>query len=96
MPEGKPGASVVAVKRVAELDYYNLSFTDLKSYVGLTNNKTTAVIWYLGVKDDTTLYKQIVIGKSRFDRYSAQAIKAIQDALKETTVEEFWERWKAK
>jgi hypothetical protein len=96
VPEGTPGASVVAVKRVVELDYYNLSFTDLKEHVELTSNKTTAVIWCLGIKDNKALYKQIIIGKSRFDRYSAQAIKTIQDALKETTVEEFWERWRSR
>lgn len=96
VPEGTPGASVVAVKRVAELDYYNLSFADLAGHVGLTTNKTTAVIWCLDIKNDKNLYKQIVIGKSRFERYSAQAIKAIQDALKETTVEEFWKRWRAR
>lgn len=96
VPEGTPGASVVAVRRVGELDYYNLSFTALKEHVGLTNNKTTAIIWCLGIKNDKALYKQIVIGKSRFDRYSAQAIKTIQDALKETTAEEFWERYKSK
>jgi hypothetical protein len=96
VPEGTPGASVVAVKRVDELGYYNLSFTDLVRHVGLTNNKTTAIIWCLGLKGNATYHKQIVIGKSRFDRYAPKAIEAIKTKLEETSADDCWEQWKNK
>lgn len=96
VPEGTPGASVVAVKRVSELDFYNLSFTQLSEHVGLTNNKTTAIIWCLKIKDNSTFYKQIVMGKTKFDRYSVKAIEAIKAALKDAPIEDFWDRYRKK
>ncbi len=44
VPEGTPGAHVVALKRVNELDYYNLGRDQLAMKVGLTGPKTSAVI----------------------------------------------------
>src|SRR5439155_23754150 len=44
VPEGTPGASVVAVKRVSELGFYNLGATDVARHVGLTTNKAVAAI----------------------------------------------------
>ena len=94
VPKGTPGASVVAVKRVDELGFYNLGFTDLCHHVGLTNNKTTAFIWYLKIKGNPEFHKQIVIGKSKFDRYSLKAIEVIKNALKEIDADDCWEKWK--
>ncbi|QNR25517.1 DUF3644 domain-containing protein [Croceimicrobium hydrocarbonivorans] len=47
VPEGTPGAHVVALKRVNELDYYNLGRDQLAKKVGLTGPKTSAVIHHL-------------------------------------------------
>lgn len=96
VPEGTPSASVVAVKRVDELGYYNLSFTDLTRHVGLTNIKTTAYIWYLELKGNATYHKQIVIGKSKFDRYSTKTIQAIKSELDKTSADQCWEQYKNK
>ena len=41
VPEGTPGATVVAVKRVDELGFYNLGRDALAEKVGLTGPKTT-------------------------------------------------------
>jgi hypothetical protein len=46
VPEGTPGATVVATKTVNELDFYNLSHTKLAENVGLTSPKTTALVRY--------------------------------------------------
>ena len=91
VPEGTPGAAVVAVKRVDELSFYSLSFSDLAKHVGLTPNKTTAIIWCLGIKESSEYYKQIVIGRSKFDRYSNKAISEIKEGLKSIPMEECWE-----
>jgi hypothetical protein len=52
VPEGMPGATVVAVKRVEELGFYNLGRDQLAKKVGLTGPKTTAVIRFLKLKED--------------------------------------------
>ncbi|HID24218.1 MAG TPA: hypothetical protein EYP14_17700, partial [Planctomycetaceae bacterium] len=48
--EGTPGASVVAVKRVDELGFYNLGAKQLAKKTGLTVPKVVAVVDYLGIR----------------------------------------------
>lgn len=96
VPEGTPGASVVAVKRVDELGYYSLGRNQLAEHVGLTPPKTSAVIWHLKLQADREYYKEIVIGKARFGRYSKKAIDTIKDTIARTPVDEIWTRYKAR
>lgn len=91
VPEGTAGASVVAVKRVNELDYYSLGRDDVARQCGLSPPRTTAVIRALGLRDDLTYFKSISIGKMRVDRYSNAAVKKIREALVSgLDVEEAW------
>jgi len=94
VPEGTPGANVVALKRVNELDYYNLGRDQLAKKVGLTGPKTTAVIYYLNLKEDPECFKRITIGKVHYDRYSCKAIGVIKQAIKETSIDEIWNNYK--
>lgn len=96
VPEGTPGATVVAVRRVDELGYYSMGRDQLAANVGLTGPKTTALVWYLGLRGDDECHKQIRIGASVFDRYSQKAIHRIQDALKSTSVESIWKQYQAR
>jgi hypothetical protein len=80
VPEGTPGASVVAVKRVDELGFYSLGAKQLADKVGLTMPKTVAIVDYLGLRDNSECYKEIRIGKAVFKRYSPKAIDAIKEA----------------
>jgi hypothetical protein len=91
VPEGTPGAAVVAVKRTDELGFYNLGRDQLAHHVGLTGPKTTAMIRYLKLKEDADCYKQILMGKSKFDRYSQKAIHAIKHALEKHDIVEIWQ-----
>jgi hypothetical protein len=91
VPEGTPGAAVVAVKRVEELGFYNLGRDQLAKKVELTGPKTTAIIRFLKLKADADCYKQISIGKSKFDRYSQKAISAIMEALKDHDINQIWQ-----
>jgi len=93
--EGTPGASVVAVKRVDELGFYNLGAKQLAANVGLTMPKAIAVVDYLGLRDNADYYKEIRIGKSLFKRYSQKAVDAIKEALKKETAEEIWAKRKS-
>ncbi len=88
--EGTPGASVVAVKRVDELGFYNLGAKQLAEKLGLTMPKTVAIVDYLGMREDPECYKEFRIGKTKFKRYSQKAIQRIKDALKKETAEEIW------
>lgn len=90
VPEGTPGATVVAVRRVDDLGFYSLGRDQLAAKVGLSGPKTTAVIRFLKLKNDGSCYRQITIGRSKFDRYSSKAIEQIREALKKHTIDEIW------
>lgn len=90
VPEGTPGASVVGIKRVNELDFYNLGRDQLAEKVGLTGPKTTAAIRHLKLKEDDDCYKRITIGKTTFDRYSQRAIDRIKEGLEEVPIDDIW------
>lgn len=90
VPEGTPGAGVIALKRVNELDFYNLGHHELAKKVELTPNKTTAAIRILGIKNDPDCYKEVAIGKVRYQRYSQNAIQRIKGLLSEKTADEIW------
>lgn len=96
VPEGTSDASVVGVKRVNELDYYNLGHKDLATHVGLTPNRTTAVIWYLDLQADSDSFKEITIGSSRFKRYPQKSIGAIKSAVAAEGMDAIWQAYKAK
>jgi len=96
VPEGTPGASVVAVRRVDELGFYSLGAKQLAEKVGLTMPKTMAVVDYLGLRDQTECYKEIKIGKSVFKRYSPKAIDAIKEAVKKESADDIWRKCRLK
>ncbi|MEM3449691.1 MAG: hypothetical protein QXV17_05585 [Candidatus Micrarchaeaceae archaeon] len=93
VPEGTPGAPVVGIKRVDELSFYSLGRDDLAEKVGLTGPKTTAVIWFARIKEDSEYYKQIKIGKAIFNRYSPKAIERIKEVLKNNSIDEIWNNY---
>jgi hypothetical protein len=88
--EGTPGASVVAVMRVNELDFYNLGAKQLAEKVGLTMPKVVAVVDHLGLRDQPECYKEFKIGKALHKRYSPEAIKVIKEALTKESAEDIW------
>lgn len=94
VPEGTPGASVVAVKRVDELGFYNLGAKDLASKVGVSMNKVVAAIRVLKVDQDPNCFKEFMVGKSHFKRYSQQAIGKIKDALATKSIDEIWREYR--
>ena len=95
VPEGTPGASVVGVRRVDELGFYNLGTNDLAQKVGLTMPKTVAAIRVFRLDEDTKCCKEFRLGKSRFKRYSQHAAKAIEDLLTKTPIEEVWRMYRS-
>lgn len=94
VPEGTPGAAVVAIKRVNELDYYNLGRDQLSKRLGLTGPKTTAAIQYFKIKEDAECFKLLKVGKVSFNRYSQKAIGRIKEGLFNKTIDEIWQETK--
>jgi hypothetical protein len=92
VPEGTPGASVVAVKRVNELDFYNLGAMQLAEKVGLTRPKLLAVVDYLGLRNSADFYKEFRIGSQTHKRYSPKAIDKIKEALQTESADEIWRK----
>lgn len=88
--EGTPGASVVAHRRVDSLGFYSLGRNQIADHLNLTGPKTSALIWYLKIKDDTECFQRVTIGKTSFDRYSQKAIARIRDALGNISMSEVW------
>lgn len=95
VPEGTPGASVVAVRRVDELGFYNLGAKELAEKVGLSLPKVVAIIEHLNLRADEDCCKEIKIGQSRFKRYSQKAVGAIKTALQTASADEIWAKQKA-
>ena len=96
VPEGTPGASIVAVRRVNELDYYSLGAKQLAEKLGLTMPKALALVDYLGIRQNPDCYKEIKIGKAVFKRYSPKALELIQAAFKDQSADEIWAKMHGK
>ncbi|MDX2138852.1 MAG: hypothetical protein SF123_12230 [Chloroflexota bacterium] len=94
VPEGTPNAGVIAVKRVNELDFYNLNLTELCDKVGLTQFKCLAVIWSLSLQSDSDCFKAIKIGSQTHKRYSQKTIGIIRNAIAQQSIDQICEAYK--
>jgi len=92
VPEGTPGATVVAVKRVDELGYYSLNLTSLAEKNGLSQPKTLAVVKELTILEDPECFKEFTIGSVHFKRYSPKALDRIKKALPSLNLDEVWKK----
>lgn len=86
VPEGTPGATVVAVKRVDELGYYSLGATDLAGKCGVSVPTVIVAVNVLDLRKDPECYKEVKIGKSLFKRYAPAAIEKIKECLAANSV----------
>ena len=84
--EGTQDASVVAIKTVNLLDYYNIGVRDMtknisKKYPGITEPKLLAVISHLHIRDNSEYYKEIKIGTQIYKRFSGKAQKYLMEQI---------------
>jgi hypothetical protein len=94
VPEGDPGGSVVGVRRVNELDFYNLGHNQLAKKVNLTAPKLTAVVKYLDLEGDSNCFKPITIGKSVYRRFSQHAIPKVEAAKNDPGMDVVWQHYR--
>lgn len=92
VPEGAADSSVVAVRRVAELDYYNLRFNSLARKLSITTNQATALITLLGIKVDEDCAKLFFSTWC----YSQKALERMKKALSEKSIEEWWIEYRSR
>jgi hypothetical protein len=69
VPEGTPGATILAVKRVNELDFDSLGLKQIAKKVKLTEPRTLALIRHLKLQESDEYFKIVKLGKSEFKRY---------------------------
>jgi hypothetical protein len=96
VPEGTLGASVVAIKRVDELGFYNVGRDQLAKNIGLSGPKTTALIKHLNLTEDPDCFREIIIGKSKFKRYSQKAITRLVEAKATEDIDVVWRSYNKK
>jgi len=92
VPEGTPGATVVGVKKINTLDFYNLSSKKLVEKFNLTEPKVRAIIKLHNIQKDVECYKEFTMGKVIFKRYSQKAIDKINEIMKQKdfSIEKTW------
>jgi hypothetical protein len=95
LKEGEGAGAVVAVRRVNELDFYSLGAAQLAKKVKLSAPKSRAVVDYLRLRKDPECFKEIKIGGMRHNRYSAHAIKRIEEALAAEPMDVIWAKYRA-
>jgi hypothetical protein len=81
VPEGTPGATVVAIHKADATAYYSLGRDEVAKRVKLSPPMTTAVIRYMRLRDDPDCFRVFPMGKTKFERYSPRAVERIQQAL---------------
>lgn len=94
VPEGTPGATKVAVKRVDELGFYSLITTVLSNKINLTIPKTLAIVKHLKLQEDPEYFKEFILGSSHFKRYSPKALDKIKKELPNLDINEIWNKYK--
>lgn len=75
------------------MSYYSLGLLDVAKKVDLGPNWTLAVIRYLKLQEDPSCFKEIIVSKSRFRRYSPQAVSRIQEALPGLDLGKIWKQF---
>jgi hypothetical protein len=91
VPEGTPGAAVVAIKRVNELDYYSLNLTALSEKTKVGTNKLGVLIKVLKIQDNPDAFKEIRIGSQTHKRYSPLALDILKKQIPSLNIDEIWE-----
>lgn len=90
-------SGVIAIKRVDELSFYNLSHTQLAKHFQITSPKMRAIVLHLKIRNDKECYKEFPISKNNIiKRYSQKAIQIIKNELPNLNINEIWEKYKPK
>jgi hypothetical protein len=90
VPEGTPGAMIVSVKRVNELDFDSLGLKDLADKIKISQPRTLALVKHLNLQGSSEFFKVVQIGGVTFKRYSMKALDELQKAFKTVDMDKIW------
>jgi hypothetical protein len=94
VPEGTPGATIISVKRVNELDFYNLSLRALADNLSMSPPRALALIHFTKAKDVEDYFHVFKIGSQTHKRYSRLALDFLRGKSTELNMEVVWEACK--
>jgi hypothetical protein len=94
VPEGTPGATVVAVKRVDELGFYSMGLRQLAEKLDLSPNRALALVRALDVQKSQEYFKEFRIGSQAPKRYSAKCVDFLKKQLALVDMDAIWEKFK--
>lgn len=81
---------VAAVREVDLQRKFHLSATELAKVLGLSTARCLALRRHLGIDSDPDCAHRFDFGASRFIRYSDNAVRSMQDGLRDVEIEEVW------
>lgn len=93
VPEGTPGATVVAVKRVDELGFYSLGLRDVANKLSITVPKALALVRCLQIQQSSEYFKEVKIGSSVFKRYSPKGLDKMKKEIRKLDIDEVWTKY---
>ncbi len=94
VPEGTPGATVVAVKRVNELGYYTLNMKALSEKLNLTMPMCLCVVKELKLQEDEEYFKIFKLDSVVHKRYSNKALDLLRERIPTMDLREIWAKHK--
>ena len=92
VPDGTPGAAVVAIKRVNDLDFYTLNLTALAEKTKTSTSKLGAIIKELKIQENVDAFKEIKIKSQVFKQYSPLALEILKKEMPTLDIEEVWQK----
>ena len=93
VPEGTPGATVVAIHKLNETGFYSLGHREVAKKVGITPPRLTALIRATDTKSSPDFFKEIQIGGMRHERYSPKAVTYLREQLEVVDMDEIWAKY---
>ncbi|WP_207799398.1 DUF3644 domain-containing protein [Candidatus Cryosericum septentrionale] len=86
--------SAAIIREVDNEQRYPFALTDLARLASLTAPQATAFVWKLGLKSDEKCCHTFQHGKSRFPRYSHEALSRMREAAAKFSPVEVWRQYR--
>lgn len=71
----------VSVLKVNELEHYKFGMKDLAAKLGVNEYEARSLVLLLELPDDDKCFREVRVSKSRFKRYSHEALRQVRAAL---------------
>src|SRR3984893_18104042 len=88
--EGNPDATVIAVRKINELDFYSLGLRDLAKNLKKSETRLLWLVRHDDMQANPEFYKEIKIGGSRYKRYSGKCQAALATRLAEIDLDDLY------